>query len=118
MATSALQLGKGQLSSLKAALFRYVEPSRQRRPTETHGDPKAKVNLGETMRRRREKKRMRETYKNGSYSTFSFSGSARKPHLVTGHLKGGQSVKVPGHSTAWISRAIGLGDPEGRPPSE
>ena len=113
MATSALQLGKGQPSSLKAALFRYVEPSRQ-----PHGDPKVKVNLCETMCRRREKESMRETYKNGSHSTFSFSGSARKPHLVTGHLKGGQSVKVPGHSTAWIYRAIGLGDPEGRPPSE
>lgn len=29
---------------------------------------------------------------------FSFSGSTTKPHLVTSHHKGGQSVEAPGHN--------------------
>ena len=41
---------------------------------------------------------MHKTYKYDSYSTFSFSRSASKPHQMTSHQKGGQGVQVQGHS--------------------
>lgn len=86
-------------------------------PLNSHRETQ-RYNLGETMRCSRETKGMHKTDKTGSYSTFSFSGSASKTHLVIGHHKGGQRIEVPGHSTAWIYRADGLGEAQRRPPSE
>lgn len=58
---------------------------------------------------------MHRSYKNDSYSTFSFSWFASKHHMVTSHHKSGQGVEVPGHSLDL--QTDGLGEAE-RPPSE